>query len=62
MPPGASRATQKRAVTRQSVAEVQGAIVDGVKGIAHPKVGKVLKYAHLASLLLRAGKASQKQM
>lgn len=52
----------KKGVARQAVAEVQGAIVDGQLGIAFPKVEKVLKYAHLASLLLQAGKASQKQM
>ena len=31
-------------------------------GIAYPKVEKVMKYAHLALLLLKSGRASQKQM
>ena len=30
--------------------------------MAFPKVEKVLKYAHLATLLLKAGRSSQKQM
>eukprot|EP00435_Cladocopium_sp_Y103_P039833 s1161_g10.t1 len=52
----------KKAVARQPVAEVQGAIVDGNLGLAYPKVEKVLKYAHLTRLLLQAGWSSQKQM
>ena len=52
----------KKGVARQSIAEVQGAIVEGVRGIAYPKVEKVLKYAHLASLLLRSSRCTQKQM
>ena len=51
----------KKGVARQTVAEVQGAIVDGVRGIAHPKVEKVLKYVHLAILLLQASHCTQKQ-
>ena len=36
----------KKSVTRKSLAEVQGAIVDGTAGIAFPKKEKVLKYTH----------------
>ena len=52
----------KKSVVRQPVAEVQGAILDGVEGIAFPKKDKVLKYTHLAYLLLRQGRASLKQI
>ena len=52
----------KKAVVRASRAEVQGAIVDGQQGIAFPKIEKVLKYAHLAKLVVQAGEATQKQM
>lgn len=52
----------KKGVARQTRAEVQGAIIDGREGVAFPKVEKVLKYAHLATLLLKAGRSSQKQM
>ena len=52
----------KKGVARQIQAEVQGAIIDGHLGIAYPKVEKLLKYAHLAKLLLEKGKSSQKQM
>ena len=52
----------KKAVARQTCAEVQGALVDGQVGIAYPKVDKILRYAHLAVLLLKAGCATQKQM
>ena len=51
----------KKAVSRQLRAEVQGAIVDGIEGIAHPKIEKVLKYAHLARLTLQAHTCAQKQ-
>ena len=43
-------------------AEVQGAIIDGVKGIAYPKPAKVLKYAQLGSLLLGEKRCSVKQI
>ena len=52
----------KKGVSSQSVAEVQGAIVDGQLGIAYPKPDKVLKYAQLAMVLLNEGVATQKQM
>ena len=51
----------KKGVARQTVAEVQGAIVDGLKGIAHPKVDKILRYAHLARLMLQGSSCTQKQ-
>eukprot|EP00435_Cladocopium_sp_Y103_P017447 s824_g4.t1 len=52
----------KKGVARQPQAEVQGAIVDGQLGIAYPKVEKVLRYAHLARLLIEKGTSSQRQM
>eukprot|EP00435_Cladocopium_sp_Y103_P046394 s849_g13.t1 len=52
----------KKAVWRQLKAEVQGAIVDVEIGIAYPKVKKVMRYVHLARLLLEEGRSSQKQM
>ena len=52
----------KKSVSRQPVAEVQGAVLDGQLGIAHPKTEKVLKYMYLAHLLLRSQYSSQRQM
>ena len=52
----------KKAVARKLQAEVQGAIVDGSTGIAYPKTEKVMKYAHLATLLLKTGACTQNQM
>eukprot|EP00438_Fugacium_kawagutii_P014361 Skav231767 [mRNA] locus=scaffold739:108680:112408:- [translate_table: standard] len=52
----------KKGVARQPQAEVQGALLDGERGIAHPKVDKVLKYAYLTTLLLEQRTCSQKQM
>eukprot|EP00435_Cladocopium_sp_Y103_P045335 s309_g13.t1 len=52
----------KKGVARSLKAEVQGAIVDGALGLAYPKVEKVLRYAHLARLLLEEDCSSQKQM
>ena len=52
----------KKAVQQETVAEIQGAIVDGVTGRVKPKPGKVIKYAELAWTLLRDGRASQKQL
>ena len=52
----------KKAVSRQPQAEVQGAVLDGQRGIAHPKIEKVLKYVYLDHLLLKAGRSSQRQM
>ena len=52
----------EKSVASQSKTEVQGAIVDGLRGLAYPKVEKVLKYAHLTRLLLEKGESTQKQM
>lgn len=52
----------KKAVERQSKAEIQGALVDGEKGRVSPKPAKVVKYAGLAMQLVQAGTASQKQL
>lgn len=52
----------KKAVARQPKAEVQGAIVDGVLGVARPKVDKVLKYAFSSKLLLDQNTCTQKQV
>lgn len=42
----------KKAVSRSSVAEVQGAIIDGEKGLAYPKEQKLVKYLSSALSLL----------
>ena len=52
----------KKAVSSQVRAEVQGAIVDGVVGIAFPKPDEVLKYLQLARLLLLQDTCTQKQV
>ena len=52
----------KKAVQRETIAEIQGAVVDGVTGMVKPKPNKVLKYAELAWSLLQDGRASQKQL
>lgn len=52
----------KKSVASQLQAEVQGAIVDGRQGIAYPKPQKVLKYLHLAKLLLEEERCTQKQV
>ena len=51
----------KKSVVRESQAEVQGAIVDGIGGRAYPKPIKILKYAQLASLLVGEKRCSLKQ-
>eukprot|EP00438_Fugacium_kawagutii_P018348 Skav224069 [mRNA] locus=scaffold432:49200:52519:+ [translate_table: standard] len=52
----------KKSVAQATKAEVQGAILDGVQGIAYPKPAKVLRYAGLAQRLLETNQATQKQM
>ena len=52
----------KKTVTRQPVAEIQGAIVDGVSGKVMAKPAKILKYFSLGLQLLNQGSASQKQL
>ena len=51
----------KKSVSQQSKAEVQGAVVDGKRGVAYPKPEKILKYCQLAALLLDSGVSTQKQ-
>ena len=51
-----------KAVQQETIAEIQGAVVDGVTGMVKPKPNKVLKYAELAWSLLQDGRASQKQL
>ena len=52
----------KKSVQQALQAEIQGAIVDGRSGKVTPKPGKVMKYVELAWLVLKEGKANQKQM
>ena len=51
----------KKSVQQQRVAEVQGAIVDGSRGLAYPKPEKVMKYCQLACHLLARGRCTQRQ-
>ena len=39
----------KKAVERKPLAEVQGAMVDGVRGLAYPREVKLLKYVSAAT-------------
>ena len=52
----------KKGVASQRRAEVQGAVIDGVAGLAFPKPEKILKYAQLGLLLLDARQCTQKQV
>ncbi len=52
----------KKSVERGLVAEVQGACVDGVKGIAYPRESKLLKYIAAAMTLVNQTHVSQRQM
>ena len=52
----------KKAVARETKAEVQGAEVDGEAGTASPKSDKVGKYLQLCQLLLQQGRCTQRQM
>ena len=51
----------KKSVSRSSKCEVQGATIDGVKGLAYPREGKLNKYFALAFLLASLDWARQKQ-
>eukprot|EP00435_Cladocopium_sp_Y103_P013721 s1034_g3.t1 len=51
-----------KSVSRQSLAEVQGALVDGVRGMAYPKGSKLIKYVVMALLFCQLGVCSQKQV
>ena len=50
-----------KSVSRKSVAEVQGAILDGVRGVAYPKGAKFIKYVAMAILFCRQDFCSQRQ-
>ena len=51
-----------KAVSRKAVAEVQGAVLDGVRGIAYPKGQKLSKYITIAHQLVNETHCSQRQM
>ena len=51
-----------KAVARQAVAEVQGAVVDGNRGLAYPKGQKLSKYVTIAYHLMEETMATQRQM
>lgn len=53
---------KKKTVARSRVAEVQGALVDGEKGLAFPRESKLLKYVGATLALLGSNAASQKEM
>ena len=52
----------KKSVQRQASAEVQGAIIDGVKGVAFPKEQKLLKYVGAALSLCQVRTVTQRQV
>lgn len=52
----------KKGVARSSKAEVQGAIVDGVQGVAYPRDQKLIKYICAALQLCESLRVSQRQM
>lgn len=52
----------KKGVARELVAEVQGAIIDGQRGIAYPKPEKILKYTALSLATIQSGWASQREL
>eukprot|EP00435_Cladocopium_sp_Y103_P074163 s689_g47.t1 len=52
----------KKAVEMASVAEVQGALLDGRAGVAYAKPDKVLKYLGLGWELVKRGKASLREL
>ena len=52
----------KKAAERQLVAEVQGACVDGSRGIAFPREQKLAKYVSATLVLVKQPRVSQRQM
>ena len=52
----------KKAVVRAPVAEIQGAIVDGVAGFAQPKANKIALYCQLALMLVEQGQCTLKEL
>eukprot|EP00438_Fugacium_kawagutii_P017572 Skav222235 [mRNA] locus=scaffold3059:49406:52188:- [translate_table: standard] len=51
-----------KAVSRSSRTEVQGAIIDGVEGIAFPKGDKLIKYVVMGLLLVKRGWCRLKEL
>ena len=51
-----------KAVSRKALAEVQGAVLDGERGIAYPKGQKLSKYITIAYQLVNETHCSQRQM
>ena len=52
----------KKSVQRQPVAEVQGATINGVEGVAYPRECKLLKYSAAALKLCSQDVVSQRQL
>ena len=52
----------KKSVARSSLAELQGAQVDGILGVAYPKEEKLLKYMVATLQLCEAGQATKRQL
>ena len=52
----------KKAVERAPVAEIQGAVVDGVAGFAQPKASKIALYCQLGLMLVEQGKCTLKEL
>ena len=52
----------KKSVSRSHLAEVQGAQVDGIKGITYPRESKLLKYLAATICLVEAGQTTLRQL
>ena len=52
----------KKAVESCLTAEVQGAFIDGVAGVAYARPSKILKYLGLAWQVVQSGRATQKEL
>eukprot|EP00435_Cladocopium_sp_Y103_P021735 s916_g5.t1 len=50
-----------KSVTRQTLAEVQGAQVDGIRGVAYPKGSKLVKYVVMVLMFCQLETCSQRQ-
>eukprot|EP00435_Cladocopium_sp_Y103_P062245 s678_g23.t2 len=59
---GRSRLGRGKAVAGATLAEVQGAWIDGVGGVAYAKPEKILKYMGLAWELVRIGRATVREL
>lgn len=53
---------KKKAVSRSTLAEVQGAQVDGNLGVAYPRESKLLKYVAATLSVMELDKVTQRQM